>query len=278
MQHQPQADGSNRRAHSSPAELPCAQVCCNSELSHLMEAQRALRRDRRARSVQRSLGSGPPCRLPALSAAAMLAKPFVNVAMALLTRGDEVLILAAYWTTFLAHAVDAGGTPVFIETRHNKCMPRLMGITAAVTSKAKAIAVHTPNNPTGAMYDRDKLAGIAQLAIDRDLWIIFDECYASAWARGLSIVSTLRLVPPGVAQDGIFFNLDIGELQRRAKGNGCELNADDVASALLMNLGIAALPGTAFGDPTRVRLSYGIDLELFDGGLRLLARTLNTWN
>lgn len=293
-----------------------------------------------------------------------------NVAMVLLNPGDEVLIPAPYWTTFPAHTIVAGGTPVFIETRHNKYVPRLMDIAAAVTSKAKAIVVNTPNNPTGAMYDRDTLAGIAQLAIDRDLWIIFDECYgafahaphthhpivsvapsardrtlivnsfskslalagwrigylagpkavisavkelqglttsnpnvvaqhallhylksgdaafqlqlqrhvANARALGLSILSTLRLVPPPVAQGGIFFYLDLGELQRRAKANGCELNADDVANALLMNAGVATVPGTAFGDPAGVRLSYGIDLELLDRGLRRLTTTLNTWN
>lgn len=77
MQHQPQsvfANGSNRCAYSSPAEILRAQVYSNSDLSFLMEAQRALRRDRRARSVQRTLGSGP-CRLSALLAATTPTKP-----------------------------------------------------------------------------------------------------------------------------------------------------------------------------------------------------------
>ncbi|MGY8668605.1 aminotransferase class I/II-fold pyridoxal phosphate-dependent enzyme [Bradyrhizobium sp. UFLA05-109] len=102
-----------------------------------------------------------------------------NAAMALLNPGDEVLIPAPYWTTFPAQIVVAGGKPVFIETRHNNYVPRLTDLVAAITSKTKAIVVNTPNNPTGAIYDRDILAGIAEIAMDRDLWIIFDECYGA---------------------------------------------------------------------------------------------------
>lgn len=102
-----------------------------------------------------------------------------NVAMALLNPGDEVLIPAPYWTTFPVQICVVGGTPVFVETRHNNYVPRLADLAAAVTSKTKAIVVHTPSNPTGAVYDRVALAGIAQLAIDRDLWVIFDERFGA---------------------------------------------------------------------------------------------------
>ncbi|XSC42513.1 pyridoxal phosphate-dependent aminotransferase [Bradyrhizobium sp. RDT10] len=293
-----------------------------------------------------------------------------NAAMALLNPGDEVLIPAPYWTTFPAQIVVAGGTPVFIETRHNSYVPRLTDLAAAVTPKTKAIVVNTPNNPTGAIYDRDTLAGIAQLAIDRNLWIIFDECYgtfahaphthhpivsvaprardrtlivnsfskslaltgwrigylagpkavisavkalqshttsnanviaqyallhhlesgdpafqlqlqrhvANARALGLSILSTLTSVPQPAAQGGFYFYLDLGELQRHAKPNGRDAIADNVVDALQMDAGVATVSGTAFGDPAGVRLSYGIDLELLDKGLRRLTATLNARN
>lgn len=290
-----------------------------------------------------------------------------NAAMALLNPGDEVLIPAPYWNTFPAQIVVAGGTPVFIETRHNNYVPDLA---AAVTSKTKAIVVNTPNNPSGVVYDRDTLARIAELAIDRDLYIIFDECYgtfvhaphshlpivavapdardrtlivnsfskslaltgwrigylagrkavisaakalqshttsnpniiaqhavlsylgcgdsafevqlqrdlAKARALGLSILSALRSVPQPAAQGGFYFYLDLWELQQRAKRNGRELSADQVVKALLMDAGVATVSGSAFGDPGGIRLSYGIDLELLDKGLRRLTATLNTWN
>lgn len=100
-----------------------------------------------------------------------------NAAMVLLNPGAEVLIPTPYWTTFPAQIVLAGGTPIYIETRNNNYVPRLTDLAAAVTSKTKAIVVNTPNNPTGTIYDRATLADIAQLAIDRDLCIVSDECY-----------------------------------------------------------------------------------------------------
>lgn len=292
-----------------------------------------------------------------------------NVAMAILNPGDEVLIPAPYWKTFPDQTAVAGATPVFVETRHNGFVPRLTDLAAAVTSRTKAIVVNTPNNPTGTIYNRDILAGIAQLAIDRDFWIIFDECYGAfahaphihcpivsvapqarertlivnsfskslalagwrigylagpkavisavkelqslttsnpnviaqhallhhlrsgdpafrlklqrhvtnARVLGLSILSKLRSVPPPAAQGGLFFYLDIGGLQQRAEINGYEFIADEVANALLMNAGVATVPGTAFGDPAGIRISYGIDLELLDRGLHRLTEILNTW-
>ncbi|MFW8642985.1 aminotransferase class I/II-fold pyridoxal phosphate-dependent enzyme [Rhizobium beringeri] len=56
-------------------------------------------------------------------------------------------------------------------------MPRFEDIKAAVTDRTRAIVINTPNNPTGAVYDVQTLIGIAELAINRNFWIVFDECY-----------------------------------------------------------------------------------------------------
>lgn len=102
-----------------------------------------------------------------------------NAVLAVLNPGEEVLIPTPYWTTFPAQISLLGGTPVFIDTRLNNFVPRLSDLKAAVTAKTRAIVVNTPNNPTGVVYDRDILAGIADLAMDRNIWIIFDECYGA---------------------------------------------------------------------------------------------------
>ncbi|NEV02011.1 pyridoxal phosphate-dependent aminotransferase [Bradyrhizobium uaiense] len=100
-------------------------------------------------------------------------------AMVLLNPGDEVLIPAPHWSSFPAQVRLAGGVPIFIETRYNDYVPKLSDLASAVTSKTKVIVVNTPNNPTGTIYDYDTLAEIARLAADRDLWIVFDECYGA---------------------------------------------------------------------------------------------------
>lgn len=293
-----------------------------------------------------------------------------NVAMALLNPGDEVLIPAPYWTTFPAQIFLAGGTPVFVETRHSNYVPKAMDLAAAITSKTRAIVVNTPSNPSGAIYDRVTLAAIAQLAIDRDLWIIFDECcgafvhpphahhpivsvaprarartlivnsfskslglagwcigylagpkaairaieglqrqatsdtnviaqrallhhldcgdpafqlklkcqIGNARALGLSILSTLKRIPQPAAQGGFYFYLDLSWWRNRAAARGREFDADDVVRVLLMDAGVATVSGTVFGDPAGVRVSYGMNLQLLEKGLRRLTATLNTWN
>ncbi|WP_229166600.1 aminotransferase class I/II-fold pyridoxal phosphate-dependent enzyme [Bradyrhizobium altum] len=293
-----------------------------------------------------------------------------NAAMVLLNPGDEVLIPVPHWTSFPAQVLLAGGVPIFIETRANNYVPKLSDLASAVTSKTKAIVVNTPNNPTGTIYDCETLAEIGQLAVERDLWIVFDECYGAyvhaphthhsivsvaplarhrtlvvnsfskslaltgwrigylagprpvisaaqalqrdttcnpnvisqhallhhldsgddafqqklkrqisdARTLGLSILSTLRSIPQPTAQGGFHFCLDLKGWQRRTKGPGPESNADDVVNVLLMDAGVATVSGTIFGDPTGVRLSYGVDLGSLDKGLRRLSATLNTWN
>ncbi|MFK4654342.1 aspartate aminotransferase [Bradyrhizobium japonicum] len=102
-----------------------------------------------------------------------------SAAMVLLNPKDEVLIPVPHWTSFPAQVLLAGGVPIFIETRDNNYVPKPSDLAAAVTSRTKAIVVNTPNNPTGTIYDRETLTEIAQLAAERDLWIVFDECYGA---------------------------------------------------------------------------------------------------
>ena len=102
-----------------------------------------------------------------------------NAAMALLNPGDEVIIPVPYWTTFPAQVSLAGGRAVFVDTRATGYVPTPDDLDRAATPATKAIVVNTPNNPTGTVYDRAALQGIAEFAIDRDLWVIFDECYGA---------------------------------------------------------------------------------------------------
>lgn len=85
-------------------------------------------------------------------------------------------------------------------------------------------------------------------------------------------------MPRPAAQGGFYFYLDLTELQRCANRNGRDIKADDVVNSLLMEAGVATVSGSAFGDPAGIRLSYGIDLELLDEGLRRLTAALNAWN
>ena len=96
----------------------------------------------------------------------------------LLDNGDEVLIPAPDYPLWTAAASLSGGTPV-----HYRCdeqadwAPDLDDIASKITDRTKAIVVINPNNPTGAVYPTEVLAGIAELARKHQLIIMADEIY-----------------------------------------------------------------------------------------------------
>jgi aspartate aminotransferase len=118
-----------------------------------------------------------------------------NAALCLFDPGDQVIIPAPYWGTFAAQARLVGATPVFVDTSASGFVPRLDDIARAVTPLTRALIINTPNNPTGAVYDAATLNGLAQLAIERDFWLIFDECYGTFTHVGLCHHPIVSLVP-----------------------------------------------------------------------------------
>jgi len=101
-----------------------------------------------------------------------------EVLQCLLRPGDEVLILAPYWYAYPAQVELAQGMPVIVRAPEERAFhPDIDAIRAAVTKATKAIVINSPCNPTGAVYGRDELSRLADLALERDLWVIADEVY-----------------------------------------------------------------------------------------------------
>ncbi|MBT8102238.1 MAG: aminotransferase class I/II-fold pyridoxal phosphate-dependent enzyme [Gammaproteobacteria bacterium] len=97
---------------------------------------------------------------------------------ALLNPGDEVLVPSPDYPLWSAAVALNGGVP-----RHYTCssdngfLPDVANIESLVSDNTKAIVVINPNNPSGAVYDRDTLAGIVALAKRHDLVVMADEIY-----------------------------------------------------------------------------------------------------
>ncbi|PIE54805.1 MAG: aspartate aminotransferase [Dethiosulfovibrio peptidovorans] len=91
--------------------------------------------------------------------------------------GDEVIVFAPAWVSYVEQIRLCGAKEVVVETSDTDSVPNLERVREAIHTKTKCIMVNTPNNPTGAVYDRDTLVGLAQLAIEKDLILIFDEIY-----------------------------------------------------------------------------------------------------
>ncbi|MBU3146857.1 pyridoxal phosphate-dependent aminotransferase [Clostridium sp. CF012] len=101
-----------------------------------------------------------------------------NVFQAILNPGDEVIVPKPYWVSYPELIKLADGVPVFVsgnEENDFKYTEELLK--SAITSKTKAILINSPNNPTGAVYSRDELSLIADLAKAHDLILVSDEIY-----------------------------------------------------------------------------------------------------
>jgi len=97
---------------------------------------------------------------------------------ALLDAGDEVIIPDPMWTEVAENIRLAGGVPVGVPlSAEHHFAYRAEDISAAITSRTKAIFVNTPHNPTGAVLSRDALGEILDLARHHDLYVVSDEAY-----------------------------------------------------------------------------------------------------
>jgi aminotransferase len=97
---------------------------------------------------------------------------------ALLNPGEEVIIPTPCFVSYQAEVILAGGVPVEIPTHVEDAFQlQPEALQAAITPRTKAILLGYPNNPTGAVYTRDVLLKIAQIAEQHDLVVISDELY-----------------------------------------------------------------------------------------------------
>jgi aspartate aminotransferase len=101
-----------------------------------------------------------------------------NCFQALLDEGDEVLVFAPYWVSYPDMVHLAGGTPVIVPTREEDgYAPDPAAIKKALTPRTRALILNSPANPTGAVYSRATLEGIADAVRGHDCLIVTDDMY-----------------------------------------------------------------------------------------------------
>jgi len=115
---------------------------------------------------------------------------------AMLDNGDEVLVPAPDYPLWTASTSLAGGRPVhYLCDESSGWLPDLDDLRAKVTPNSKAIVVINPNNPTGAVYPREVLEGIAQIARDNGLVVLADEIYDKILFDGAQHVPFASVAP-----------------------------------------------------------------------------------
>jgi aspartate aminotransferase len=101
-----------------------------------------------------------------------------NLIQALIDPGDEVIIPVPYWVTYKDVVNYAGGVCVFVDTDEAEGFQLSASmIEKHITPKTKMIIINSPSNPSGAVFHRAELERIAQIAKDRGIFVMTDECY-----------------------------------------------------------------------------------------------------
>ena len=121
----------------------------------------------------------------------------INLCMqALLDTGDEILIPSPDYPLWTACATLAGGTPVhYVCDEQAEWYPDIDDIEHKITPRTKAIVIINPNNPTGALYPREVLQQIVDVARKHQLMIFSDEIYDRLVMDDLEHVSIASMAP-----------------------------------------------------------------------------------
>ncbi len=290
-----------------------------------------------------------------------------HAVMALCEPGDEVFIPAPYWVTYPEQVKLAGGTPVVIEATAAtdfKVTPGMLR--ERLTPRTRLLLLNSPSNPTGAVYTREELAGLAAFCVEHRIAVIADEIYEKLIYEGepVSIASfgpeikALTVVVNGVSKSHAMTGWRIGyaagdpgvikamsSLQSHSTTHPCsiaqkaavealrgpqdeparmraefrkrrdyllgrledfpgfrtrkpagafyvfpnvegllgsrlagrEVRTDlDLAEVLLTEARVAVVPGTAFGAPGHLRISYAASMERLAEGMDRIEALLRT--
>lgn len=101
-----------------------------------------------------------------------------NLFQVILNEGDEVIIPAPYWVSYIEQVKLAGGTPVVVDGKEeNNLKITAEQLEAAITAKTKAMIINSPSNPTGMIYSAQELRELGDIAVKHDLLIVSDEIY-----------------------------------------------------------------------------------------------------
>ena len=102
-----------------------------------------------------------------------------NTIMALVNDGEEVIIPAPYWVSYPQMVKLAGGEPVIVNAGFEQDFKMTPAqLEAAITPKTRMLILCSPSNPTGSVYSKEELRGLAEVILRHpDLYVLADEIY-----------------------------------------------------------------------------------------------------
>ncbi|MUH01819.1 aminotransferase class I/II-fold pyridoxal phosphate-dependent enzyme [Scytonema sp. UIC 10036] len=113
-----------------------------------------------------------------------------NLILALIESGDEVIIPAPYWLSYPEMVTLADGVSVIVSTDAStgyKITPDQLR--KSITPKTKLLILNSPSNPTGMVYTPDEIKAIAEIVVEKDIFVVSDEIYEKILYDGAKHVS-----------------------------------------------------------------------------------------
>ncbi|MDA0635016.1 pyridoxal phosphate-dependent aminotransferase [Nonomuraea sp. MCN248] len=199
----------------------------------------------------------------------------------LLDPGDEVLVVAPYWTTYPEAVKLAGGVQVDVVT--DETTGYLAGVEqleAARTDRTKALLFVSPSNPTGAVHSPEQTAEIGRWAAGHGLWVITDEIYEHLTYGGAEFTSIATAVPElgdrvvilnGVAKTYAMTGWRVGWLIGPSDVVKAAANLQSHATSNVANVSQMAALAAVSGDLSAVARMR----EAFDRRRQTMVRMLN---
>ncbi|SHE35433.1 aspartate aminotransferase [Desulforamulus putei DSM 12395] len=129
-----------------------------------------------------------------------------NAFQVLCQPGDEVILPAPYWVSYLEQIKLAGAEAVIVQTREEngfKLTPR--ELKEVITARSRVFLLNSPSNPTGGVYTRDELAALGEVLLEHNITIISDEIYEKLLYDGLEHVS-IASVSPQLKENTVVIN------------------------------------------------------------------------
>jgi len=113
-----------------------------------------------------------------------------NIMQVMLNPGDEVIIFAPYWVTYLEQVKLADGIPIIVDTVKTNFKINFKELEQKISDKTKLIIINSPQNPSGVVYTEEELNRIAEIVLkNKNIYIISDEIYERLIYDGYTHIS-----------------------------------------------------------------------------------------
>ncbi len=128
-----------------------------------------------------------------------------NLFQVLFDTGDEVIIPAPCWVSYVPMAMLAEAKPVIVPTLQDNGFKLTAGeLKAALTPRTKALVINSPSNPTGGVYTKAELAALGEVALEAGLYVISDDIYDKILFDGAKFCNIAMLSPELKARTFVF--------------------------------------------------------------------------